>query len=146
MIAIACDMRICSARAAFGLPIARTLGNCLSIANLARTIDLVGVATTKSLLLGGQVMEAEQARVAGLTTDNVIVSPDQLPTIVLNRAKAVATNARSTIVATKAMLTRLRDHRRPPAGSADDIIRECYGSVEFKEGVAAFLEGRRARW
>ena len=58
-------------------------------------------------------------------------------------AAELSTRARSTIVASKAMLLRLRDHRRPPAGAADDIIRECYGSDEFKEGVAAFLDGRR---
>jgi hypothetical protein len=33
------------------------------------------------------------------------------------------------------------DHRRPPMGADDDIIRECYGSAEFKEGVEA-LNGR----
>ena len=29
---------------------------------------------------------------------------------------------------------------------ADDIIRECYGSQEFREGVTAFLEGRKPNW
>jgi len=58
----------------------------------------------------------------------------------------LSTRAVSTIKATKAMLVRLRDHRRPPAGSADDILRECYGSDDFKAGVAAFLGGRKARF
>ena len=44
------------------------------------------------------------------------------------------------------MMLRLRDHRRPPAGIGDDLLRECYGSQEFKEGVESFLEGRRPRW
>ena len=143
IIAIACDMRICSTRAAFGLPIARTLGNCLSMANLTRTIDLIGVATAKCLVFGGHVLPAEEARLAGLTTDNQIFTPDELQTIVTNRANAVCMNARSTVAATKAMLIRLREHRRPPAGSADDLIRECYGSAEFREGVSAFLAGRK---
>jgi enoyl-CoA hydratase/carnithine racemase len=43
-------------------------------------------------------------------------------------------------------MLKLRDHRRPPAGSDDDILRECYGSDDFKEGVAAFLEGRKPRF
>ena len=61
----------------------------------------------------------------------------------LKIAAELSTRARSTIAATKAMMLRLRDHRRPPAGAADDIIRECYGSAEFKEGVEAFLDGRQ---
>ena len=41
-IAVACDLRICSDSAAFGVPVARTLGNCLSLENTARLADLVG--------------------------------------------------------------------------------------------------------
>ena len=61
-------------------------------------------------------------------------------------ADDLAARASSTIVATKAMLLRLRDHRRPPAGGADDLLRACYGSDDFKEGVAAFLDGRPPRF
>src|SRR5688500_16408777 len=43
-IALACDLRVCTPEARFGLPIARTLGNCLSIANVARMVDLIGPA------------------------------------------------------------------------------------------------------
>ena len=41
-IALACDLRVCTPAARFGVPIARTLGNCLSAANYARLVDLVG--------------------------------------------------------------------------------------------------------
>jgi enoyl-CoA hydratase/carnithine racemase len=43
-IAAACDLRIASANARFGFPIARTLANCLSMSNLARLSALVGPA------------------------------------------------------------------------------------------------------
>ena len=46
-IAAVCDLRIASADARFGLPIARTLGNCLSMENYARLAGLIGAARLK---------------------------------------------------------------------------------------------------
>jgi len=143
-IALACDFRICSDRARFGVPVARTLGNCLSIANLARMVDVLGVAVTKDLLLSGRLMNADEAHQRGLATR--VLPVDQLQAETVKIAAELSTRAPSTIMATKATLLRLRDHRRPPAGSADDILRACYGSTDFKEGVSAFLEGRTPRF
>lgn len=140
-IALACDFRVCSDRARFGVPVSRTLGNCLSIANTARMVDLIGVALTRDLLLSGRLMDAYEAHQRGLAT--VVLPVDQVEAEAAAIAAELATRAPSTVRATKAMLLRLRDHRRPPAGSADDILRACYGSDDFREGVAAFLEGRK---
>ena len=143
-IAMACDLRICSERARFGVPVSRTLGNCLSMANTARMVDLVGVAVTKELLLTGRLIDANEAYQRGLATS--VVPVDRLERETHKMAAELSTRASSTITATKLMLLRLRDQRRPPAASADDILRACYGSRDFKEGVAAFLEGRKPRW
>jgi enoyl-CoA hydratase/carnithine racemase len=141
---MACDLRICSERARFGVPVSRTLGNCLSIANTARMVDLIGVAMTKDLMLTGRLVDADEAYRARLATRVYLAA--ELSGEVMALAAELSTRARSTIVATKALLLRLRDHRRPPAGSADDIIRECYASSEFKEGVVSFLAGRKPNW
>ena len=143
-IAMACDFRICSERARFGVPVSRTLGNCLSISNMARMVDLIGTALTRDLLLSGRLLDAREAQRAGLA--NAIVPVDELEQETIKIAAELSTRARSTTAATKATLLRLRDHRRPPRASADDILRECYGSAEFKKGVEAFLDGRRPRW
>jgi enoyl-CoA hydratase/carnithine racemase len=143
-IAMACDLRICSERARFGVPVSRTLGNCLSMANTARMVDLIGPALARDLLLTGRMIDAREASAAGLAS--MIVPSAELQQETFKIAAELSTRARSTIVATKAMLIRLRDHRRPPAGLADDIIRECYASQEFREGVAAFLAGRKPNW
>jgi enoyl-CoA hydratase/carnithine racemase len=143
-IAMACDLRICSERAKFGVPVSRTLGNCLSMANTARLVDLIGPARTRDLLLTGRMVDAHEALAVGLAS--LIVPAAELEQEAFKIAAELSTRARSTIVATKAVLLRLRDHRRPPPGIADDIIRDCYASREFKEGVTAFLDGRKPNW
>jgi len=143
-IALACDLRMCSERARFGVPVSRTLGNCLSMANTARMVDLLGLSATRDLLLTGRLIDANEAYARGLA--HVVLPVDELEAATIKMAVELSTRAASTIKATKAMLLRLRDHRRPPAGAGADILRECYGSSDFKEGVAAFLEGRKPRF
>ena len=67
-IALACDLRVCTPEARFGVPIARTLGNCLSAANYARLVDLIGPARVKDLLFTGRLIDADEARALGLVT------------------------------------------------------------------------------
>jgi enoyl-CoA hydratase/carnithine racemase len=141
LIALACDLRVCSDRARFGVPVARTLGNCLSAANAARLVDLLGPARVRDLVLTGRLVDADEALRMGLATRVVPVPSLGLEARAL--ARELATRARSTIVATKAVLRLVRDHRRPPPGAADAIIAECYASAEFREGVTAFAEGRK---
>ena len=137
-IAIACDLRMCSERAVFGVPIARSLGNVLSITNTARMVDLIGIAATKDVLLTGRLIDAQEARQCGLATE--VLSSDNLSDEVLKRAEDLATRKRSTVEATKATLLLLRDHRRPKLSAANDIVKECYGSDDFKDGVSAFVK------
>jgi len=50
-IAAACDIRAATPGSRFGVPIARTLGNCLSIANYARLVAALGASRAKRMLL-----------------------------------------------------------------------------------------------
>ena len=139
-LALACDVRLCADTARFGVPVARTLGNCLSVENLARLVDLIGVGRTTDMMVTGRLISADQALEWGLATR---VSPvGELDADTHALALDLATRATSTLTATKQMLQRLRAARRPPTGACDDLVAACYASADFREGVAAFT-GRR---
>ena len=139
-IALACDMRVCTPEARFGVPVARTLGNCLSAANYARLVDLIGPARVKDVMFTGRLLEAEEARALGLVTRMAAFS--ELDHVVLSLATTIAANAPLTIRATKETLRRIQEHRRIDPRMTDDLITMCYSSDDFKEGVAAFLAKR----
>ncbi len=143
-IALACDLRVCTPDARFGVPIARTLGNCLSAANYARLIDLLGPARTNDLLLTGRLMDAAEAAAAGIVAR--VVGAEGIDAAVQDLASAIAVNAPLTIRATKEAIRRIQAGRRPAAGAIDDLIEACYLSADFREGVAAFLAKRPPRF
>lgn len=139
-LAVACDLRLASDTASFGIPVARSLGNCLSVENLARLVDLVGPGRAAEMMLTGRLVSADQALEWGLVTS--VVPVGELETETLALALDLSRRAASTIRATKALLRRLRAHRRPPPGACDDIVAACYASADFREGVAAFAARR----
>lgn len=139
-IACVCDFRICTPLATFGIPVARTLGNCLSLANYARLVDLVGPARTKDLLYTGRLISAHEALAAGLVTR--MVDADGIDAAVRDLVSTLLANAPLTIRATKESLRRIAEDRRA-AASADDLVAMCYASHDFREGVAAFVAKRK---
>ncbi|MGE0420180.1 MAG: enoyl-CoA hydratase/isomerase family protein [Acetobacteraceae bacterium] len=140
-IAAACDLRIAAVNARFGFPIARTLGNCLSIANVARLAALIGPARVADIIFTARLIDAADARAIGLISE---VLPDHaaLMSRADELARLVASHAPLTLRATKEALRRLRDNLPPD----EDLIRLCYTSEDFREGMEAFLGKRSPIW
>jgi enoyl-CoA hydratase/carnithine racemase len=142
-IAAACDLRIASPSARFGVPIARTLGNCLSVGNLRRLTALVGPAAVKDLLFTGRLIDAPAALQIGFVGE---VTADDAA--LLERAQelsaTIAANAPITLAATKQAMLRIARAQPLPDGS--DLIVKTYMSADFREGIEAFFEKRTARW
>jgi enoyl-CoA hydratase/carnithine racemase len=141
-IAMACDLRIVSPDARFGVPIARTLGNTLSTENFARLIALIGPARAKELLFTARFVEAEEGRAIGLFQE--VVPAEQLEARTRELAELIAANAPLTVRATKEAINRIV--QQGPTADTDDLILLVYLSADFKEGVASFLEKRPPRW
>ncbi|MEM6486853.1 MAG: enoyl-CoA hydratase/isomerase family protein [Pseudomonadota bacterium] len=142
-IAACCDLRITDARLKFGFPIARTLGNCLSVGNLARLTALVGPGRVSDMILMARLVGAEEALAMGLVSE---VLPDA--DAVLARARAMAEtlagHAPLTMRATKEGLRRVIADG--PAAEDADLVTMCYMSEDHREGMEAFLAKRPPVW
>ena len=142
-IAASLDIRIGSRDLKIGAPIARTLGNCLAIGNLNRFVRLVGEARVKYMLLTAALIDAEEAVSAGFISElhadreAVLARADEM-------ARGIAELAPLTLDATKRGLQRLR--AATPLPDDSDLVEQCFGSADFKEGVSAFFEKRKPDW
>lgn len=139
-IAACCDIRIASDDIKYGFPIARTLGNCLSVGNLSRLVGLMGAARTKEILLTSRLIKSEEALRINLVNE-IVEDP-------MARAKELcelmSAQAPLTIAASKEGLRRLRDIAATIED--DDLIVQCYTSEDFREGMDAFLSKRSPQW
>jgi enoyl-CoA hydratase/carnithine racemase len=140
-IAACCDLRIGTADTKFGFPIARTLGNCLSVRNLGRLSALIGPARVKDMIFTARLIGAEEALRIGLLTE-VVKGRAELDERVGALAEAIASFAPLTLRATKEGLRRLQAAEVPDR----DLISLCYTSDDFREGMSAFLEKRAPNW
>jgi len=141
IIAASCDFRIATPDARFGVPIARTLGNCISVGNVARLLAHFGPARTKRMLMLAEMIDAEEARVCGFV--DAIVPSDEIGAKAEAMCKRLIGHAPLTMRAAKEALRRITLANLP---DGDDLIRACYGSADFKEGVSAFLAKRKPDW
>jgi enoyl-CoA hydratase/carnithine racemase len=141
-IAAGCDLRIATPDARFGAPIARTLGNCLSMRAYARYMDLIGPSRLKELIFTARLLSAEEALAAGFVHE--IVAADCIEARVRELAAQVASHAPITLWVTKEAIRRIQEAKPVPDG--DDLIATTYGSADFREGVRAFVDKRPPRW
>jgi enoyl-CoA hydratase/carnithine racemase len=139
-IAACCDMRIGTASTRIGFPIARTLGNCLSMSNISRVVALVGPARTKDLIFTARLIEAPEALALGLLNE-VVPDVATLRRRVAETAKLIAGHAPITMETAKEAVLRIR--RTLSREEGRDLILRAYMSEDFREGMDAFLNKRK---
>ena len=142
-IAACCDLRIGTKIAKIGFPIARTLGNCLSMSNISRLTALIGPARVRDIIFTARLVGAEEAASVGLLNE-VVEDIAALRRRADELAVLIAGHAPLTLNATKQALVRLQ--RRLTREEGEDLILMCYMSRDFREGLDAFLSKRQPQW
>ena len=143
-LALMADIRVASERAKFGELFVKR-GLCCDVAGIGRLAQLVGREHAAELLFTGRIVDAEEARSIRLVS-RVVPHEELLPTA-LGVAEAIAANPPLAVQKLKQGLRRALDPDWQELGSwVSASLGELFRTEDHKEGVAAFLEKREARY
>jgi enoyl-CoA hydratase/carnithine racemase len=135
-LAAVCDLRVATASAKFGVPIARTLGNCLSINSLSVLVGHLGPARALDMLLRARLFDGREAHAAGFVAE--LCEEGGLDQALSSVIDTLLAHAPLTMGAAKLAVSRLRRAALP---ADEDLISSTYGSEDFRRAVAAFGAG-----
>jgi enoyl-CoA hydratase len=139
-LAVACDLRVATPSARFGIPAAK-LGLAVDHWTVARLERLAGAGPTRAMLLAAETYGGEDAAALGLVQR--VGDLDEA----LGWADEIAALAPRTIAAHKVALNRLERGVDP---GDDEQVQAAYdaawSSEDLQEGLAAFRERRRPQF
>ena len=140
-LSMACDLRIASEKARFGLPEVG-LGIFPAGGGTQRLPRLVGDAAAREMILTGQPIKARRALELGLVS--AVVEPEALMDEAKALAERVLSNSMSAVAMAKKSLNRGRQMGLDAAVAQDQsLFGVCFGSPDQLEGMGAFLEKRK---
>lgn len=141
-LAVACDIRVASEGASFGMTPAK-LGIIYRPAGLMRFVHAIGLPATKELFYTARRIGIRRAKEIGLV--NRACPPEELQQVVHEMAREIAGNAPLSIRGTKRILAMCMEYRGLPSSEAEEaesLIRLCMDSADLAEGKSAFKEKR----
>ena len=143
-LALACDWIMASERAVFGQPEVN-LGICAGFGGTQRLPKKVGPGRALELLTTGRQVPADEALHIGLV--NSVVAASELRQTGLKMARLIASKGPLAVRCTKEAVKR-GGAMEPVSGLAleTELFGRCCASADQKEGMAAFLEKRAARF
>ncbi|SMH48851.1 Enoyl-CoA hydratase/carnithine racemase [Rathayibacter oskolensis] len=141
-IAASCDLILAERGAVFGAPIARTVGNCLPSAVVARVAARMGSGRATAMLLTASLLPAEELVAGGFVS--ALAEPGELDALTGKVLTGLRRSAPLTLRSLKETIRRIEDAAGAP--SNDDLLDLCYGSDDFAEGVRAFLAKEHPDW
>jgi len=143
-VALACDLRFASDDARFAVP-ATKLGLSYPFESVERLVGVVGPTHAADILLSARALTSAEALHMGLV--NRVLPKAELEAQTRAYALAMAEGAPLTVAAHKRAI---QEALRAPADrdmpGLREAMRRCFDSADYQEGIAAFLEKRRARF
>jgi len=142
-LSMSCHIRIASSNAKFGQPEVN-LGVIPGYGGTQRLVRLIGKSKATELLLTGDAITADEAKSLGIV--NYITEPEQL----LPKAKEILDKISKKSPLAVAGILRLVNayYDKDVNGFNDEVLEfaECFETEDFREGVHAFLEKRKANF
>jgi enoyl-CoA hydratase len=144
-IAITCDLRIAADDARFGIPAAR-LGLGYHYKGMEKLMSLIGPSYTKELFFTARTdFTAQDALRMGLV--NQVVPKADLERFTRDYALTMSRNAPLTQRSAKASVEQiLKPEAQRDYALLDKLIKDCFDSQDYQEGVKAFSEKRRPQF
>jgi len=143
-LALSCDIRVASSKSRFGQP-EINLGLIPGGGGTQRLARQVGLGQAMRMILSGSMIDAEEAREIGLVDQ--IASPEELRATTLGLAAKIASQSPLTLKIAKQAVRASQSLPIDDGLSYErDLFCLCFSTEDMKEGVAAFLEKRRAEW
>jgi enoyl-CoA hydratase/carnithine racemase len=139
-LALACDLRIAAEGSQFALPPAR-LGLAYPAAGIASLLSAVSAAVARDLIFTARRIDSHEAFRIGLV--NRVASGESFAAAAQELLAGIAANAPLTIAAAKRTIAAV-DAGMSEAARAEiaALAAACFGSADYGEGRAAFLERR----
>lgn len=140
-LAMACDIRIASAKAKFGQPEVG-LGITPGFTGTQRLPRIVGLGKAKELIYTAAVIPADEAYRIGLV--NQVVEPELLLEESMKMAKAIASKAQLAVRYSKEAINRGVETDMDTAIAIENyLFGLCFATADQKEGMEAFLAKRK---
>lgn len=141
-LAMCCDMRIASEKAKFGQPEV-LLGVVPGFAGTQRLPRLVGKGRAKELLFTGNQIDAAEAYRIGLV--NKVVPAEQLMDVAKEWAKIILSRGPVAVQLCKAAVNEGMDMDFESGQAYEsEVFGLCFATQDQSEGMAAFVEKRKA--
>ncbi|RXK59319.1 enoyl-CoA hydratase [Lacibacter luteus] len=142
-LAMSCHFRLASDNAKFGQPEVN-LGLIPGYGGTQRLVQLIGKGKATELMMTAAMIDANEAKQLGLvnyvtTADALLLKAKELLTTIMSKGP----NAIAKVIAA---VNAYFDHSQNGFAAEIKLFGECFGTEEMKEGVAAFLEKRKAEF
>ena len=142
-LAIACDLRIASDDARFGITPAK-LGLAYSLHDTKLLVDLVGPAQAKMMLFSARLLTAQEALKIGLV--NEVHPRATLNAAVMQLADMICANSQFSVRALKSVIRRILDGAHEDDAQSAAMFNQAFDGDDFHEGAAAFREKRKPKF